>query len=100
MGRTVVLRGIYTGQCTGSVWDIPGIPGLRNGKDSGIERSLDSAWDLSGCSQHPGTLGWEGQLVSSPDTPPTRGKECLVAIDAKLGPMTSLSLTSVGAVWA
>ena len=31
------------------------------------------------------------ELVSSPDAPPTRGKELLVAIDAKLGPMTSLS---------
>ena len=35
-------------------------------------------------------------LVSSPDAPPTRGKERLVAIEAKLGPITSLS---VGAVW-
>ena len=35
-------------------------------------------------------------MVSSPDAPPTRGKERLVAIDANLGLTTSLSLTSVG----
>ena len=29
-------------------------------------------------------------LVSSPDAPPTRGKERLVAIDANIGPMMSL----------
>ena len=35
-------------------------------------------------------------VVSSPDAPPTGGKECLVAIDAKLGPMTSLSFHTSG----
>ena len=42
----------------GSVWDIPGIPGLWDGKDSGIER-----WTVHGIclgySRYPGTLGWD-----------------------------------------
>ena len=68
----------------GFVWNIPGIPGLWDGKDSGID-ILDSAWNLSGIfpvsrdsgmgrtmgrtvhgiclgySWYPWTMGWEGQ---------------------------------------
>ena len=41
-----------------------------------------------------------GGLVSSPDTPPTRGKERLVAIDTTLSPMTSLSFHMSVWVWS
>ena len=51
----------------GSVRDVPGVPGLWDGKDSGIVALHCGTHGICpGCPRGPGTLGWEGQWDCSP----------------------------------
>ena len=66
MGRTVGFWTSTVGHM-GPVRDVPGVPGLWDGKDSGIVAlHCGTHGTCPGCLRGPGTLGWEGQWDCGP----------------------------------